>query len=457
MKPTIIISLIFVMLISSCTPGTVTPTMASESKISQVTLPATLTPMPTKTEQVADLPQTILVVDQFVATMKTAGIVLNVNNISQNLSINEMTGINGQEFEVATTFLDPDSNQQGESLEGNYPLMIKINGGEWENISIGNFSSLLGINSGTLLEGGGSTDYDIIKAVERENFNFGMIAIPQDQDNPQAGPDNYDYGYTDFEVGDAGKGMPLMSHLLVWPSRVPNWMKNGSYDSDQTMLMMTQWITTTMQKYPQIKIWEVVNEAGSQDFFEQKLGPDYFVEFFRIARQIRPDVTLIYNDYANHGSPESGSPNGDRTQHTVEVLDKLKREGNLVDGVGVEMVIYADELPSYENVTETLKAYNMPVYVTEFAVIMTNIPGSQESRLLTQAEIYHNLVVAILKSGCKTIVYFNQSDKYSPWESDSRLPEYSSTKAIPTLFTDNYEPKPAYYAVLKALYEEFKN
>ena len=195
-----------------------------------------------------------------------------------------------------------------------------------------------------------------------------------------------------------------MSHMLVWPKAVPDWLTKGNYSNEQIMDIMTQWITTTMQRYPQIKVWEVVNEAYDNDFFQKKLGDDYVIKFFQIARKARPDATLIYNDYANHSTSDANFPNGQRTQLTSQIVERLKKE-NLIDGVGVEMIIYADNVPSNEDISSTLKSYGLPVYVTEFQVIMTNIAGSQQQRWLKQAEIYRNVVDAILKSGnCKTII-----------------------------------------------------
>ena len=137
----------------------------------------------------------------------------------------------------------------------------------------------------------------------------------------------------------------------------------------------------------------------------------------------------------------------------TKIIEKLKKE-NLIDGVGVEMVIYADKLPpTYADITSTLKSYGIPVYVTEFAVIMTNVSGSKEQRWLKQADIYYGIVRAVLESKvCNTIIYFNQTDTNSPWEIQKELYEYS-VNADPTLFDDNFNPKPAYYAVIQALYK----
>jgi endo-1,4-beta-xylanase len=267
------------------------------------------------------------------------------------------------------------------------------------------------------------------------------------------GPNDFFFKFidSDIQLGQRNN-MPMMAHLLIWPSRIPDWLRNGNYTKDQIMDIMRNWITTTMQRYPQIKTWEVVNEAYNNDFFQTRLGDDYIIEFYKIAREARPDAILIYNDYSNHSLRDQSFYNGQRTNLTRNIVERL-RASNLIDGVGVQMIIYADHPPDYQDLTETLRSYGLPIYVTEFQVIMSNISGSPEKRARKQAEIYYNIVKSIRNSNSvNTIIFFNQSDKVSPWENDPNLPQYSKL-ADPTLFDDNYNPKPSYYSVLSAFFK----
>ncbi|MFN3533655.1 MAG: endo-1,4-beta-xylanase, partial [Candidatus Brocadia sp.] len=210
----------------------------------------------------------------------------------------------------------------------------------WRKITIGNISTKINMNSGTLLGGYGFADYynDLIR-IQREHFNSGMVT--PDMRTGFLGPNNFRYTYIDSDVRLGSKNnMPMIAHLLVWPSVVPDWLVNGNYNREQIMSFMTEWIKTTMKRYPQIKIWEVVNEAYDNDFFQKTLGNDYIVEFYRIAREARPDALLIYNDYANHSLVDRNFPNGNRTQHTQQIIRRLQEE-NLIDGVGVQMILYA--------------------------------------------------------------------------------------------------------------------
>lgn len=467
----IVTVLLVAFILASCAPAA--KVVSTETAIPTSTFtpfPSTITPTSTPTIQVNgfsvpdpkytnpelfDLQNAKSPIPQFVTAMNMAGIKVSPEKIIQQITYQELTRANGKPYVVAVYNLDPDSSKTGETLEGEVPLLIAFqdtnNLWVWKKTTIGNFSNMIAMNSGTLLEGAGSSMFETLEKVESENFNYGMVTTHQGLSTAAY---TYDYGYSDYEVDTGVKSkMPLMSHMLVWSSVIPDWLKNGNYSDKEIMEIMTHWITTTMKRYPQIKVWEVVNEAYNNDFFQRRLGDDYIVKFYKIARNARPDADLIYNDYSNHSTLDTSFENGQRTLHTIRIIEKLKKE-NLIDGVGVEMIIYADKLPpTYADITNTLKSYGIPVYVTEFAVIMTNISGTNEQRWLKQADIYYGIVRAILESKvCDTIIYFNQTDTNSPWEIQKELYEYS-VNADPTLFDDNFNPKPAYYAVIQALYK----
>jgi len=408
-----------------------------------------------------DLQNTEAPIPQFVNALKNAGIEVSSEQIASGITFvstkddgTPLVDQDGNPYVVAVYNLDPDPTKISETLEGPIPIMIAEKGEKgwgWEMASLKK-SNIIGINSGTLLGGYGFAEYynDLIR-VQNTHFNFGMV----DTGAPSAwiGPNNYNYQYINNDVRlGRNNNMNMMNHLLIWPSVIPYWLRNGNYSKEEMMNLLRNWVSNTMRRYPEITVWEVVNEFGNNDFFQQRLGNDYLVEMFRTAREARPNAVLIYNDFANHSLNDRTFPNGQRTIHTQQVIQTL-RQDNLIDGVGIQMILYADNIPTKEDIINTLRSYGVPVYITEFQVIMTNIRGTREERLLRQAEIYKMVCQAILQSGTSnTIIFFNQSDKVSPWENDRRLPQYSPN-ADPTLFDDNYQPKLAYYAVLQALFK----
>ena len=192
-------------------------------------------------------------------------------------------------------------------------------------------------------------------------------------------------------------------------------------------------------------VWVVGNERGNgDDVYLRTIGHEYEEIAFQAAREADPSAKLIYNDFDNH---VLGTP---RAQVTKEVVDRLKAKG-LIDGVGFQMHIQGNNPPSKAAVVQAMRSYGLPVYVTEFDVNMSGVPGSEENRYKLQAEIYKNMLEAAIESGvCQDFVVFGLIDKLSVWETDPRYPGYSS-KADPLPFDDNFKPKPAYYAMQEAL------
>ena len=105
-----------------------------------------------------------------------------------------------------------------------------------------------------------------------------------------------------------------------------------------------------------------------------------------------------------------------------------------------------------DDLIRTLRAYGVPVYVTEMDVDISSLSGPQESRMLRQAEMYKNVIDAVLASDvCRSISFWGIGDKFS-WPETS----VGHENGDPTLFDDSLKPKPAYYAVRSALFEHLE-
>jgi endo-1,4-beta-xylanase len=151
---------------------------------------------------------------------------------------------------------------------------------------------------------------------------------------------------------------------------------------------------------------------------------------------------LILNDTDNHSSaPETAA------KPFKELAQGLYSKG-LIDGVGIEgHMIFGGAVPTKQDAIETLRGYGIPVYITEFDVGLTTIAGSQEERYQKQAQIYKDMIEAALESGvCRGITFWGDSDAHSWLEFALHRPN-----ADATMWDDNYQPKPAYFAVYQAL------
>lgn len=142
-----------------------------------------------------------------------------------------------------------------------------------------------------------------------------------------------------------------------------------------------------------------------------------------------------------------------------------------MDAMGIQMhpLRFKDRSPTYNELLNTFDAYKqigVPVYITEMDVNMQHITGSDAElqsvgidleslpvgadqytkRMMIQAQIYRDAIRATLDSeNVEKITFFTIGDNFS-W-----LNQVAGPGSDGTLFNDQLEPKPAYYAVMQAL------
>ena len=290
--------------------------------------------------------------------------------------------------------------------------------------------------------------YNQMVTVQSREFNLGLMFVMWHSMEKQRGSVDYAPVQNDLYIASRNS-MKTLGHALVWGSKVPEWLKRGNFTRDETIQLMQDRIRDIMTRF-RFKEYVVVNEAyGSNDFLNQKIGPDYVDIAFKTARETDPSAKLIYNDYDNH-SQNSTTFGPSRYRNTKGVVDRLASNG-LIDKVGLEMILFYPKIPSVDDVTQTMQSYGIPVVVTEFGVNIKDLEGTQEQRYQKQAKIYADMLTAAINSGvCKDFVVFLAGDKISPWETELSLPGASSEND-PTPFDDNFQPKPAYFAMLDVL------
>jgi GH35 family endo-1,4-beta-xylanase len=441
------------------------------------TVAPTINPSPTVEMKLADLPQTKAAVEQFAAAMKSAGFQADAEQIRLGLTIKETMRKDGKKFEIALT-------QDG------YPLMVKLEEGEWKKTTIGNIGTLgekaIGINYGyvtspgvrdaagcfNLTEVGWDLRWDANESVQG-TFNF---------INPSK------YAYPDREVDYAienGHSISGMS-LLDWNS-YPDWLIKGvnekTLNKDQVREIVKNRIEQTMNHYKgKIDTWVVVNEfhpisyGWHEDILQKALG-DYTDFAFQIARgaavQIEKEtgrkIHLLYND-SNNEIPTTNLFNEDHA-----IAKRLKEKG-LLDGMGLEMhMLQADNqrVETYQEITTAILRYKklgIPVYVTELDINLQKIKGSNEElkqvgidplllngsvdrRLVFQSKFMETILKAVLDAdNVDYITFFSLGDEYS-WLKTT----FGWANADSTLFDKQMQPKIVYYTVLKLLFENLEN
>ena len=247
-------------------------------------------------------------------------------------------------------------------------------------------------------------------------------------------------GRFDFSGGDRivrfaeAHGLAVRGHTLVWYQQLPSWARGSD---------LHEHITREMAHYRgRIHEWDVVNEAMGDngrlrpDVFLKDLGPGYIAQAFRIAHRADPGAKLVYNDYGI----ESPGPKSDAVYALVR---SLLRQGVPIDAVGFQTHVDTTAVRGFAANLRRFAALGLDVELTETEV---RLGDDQSDPLHTQAVAYERIVAACRAvPRCTRITFWGLDDR------DSFAPKAYPGFGRATLFDSSLKPKPAFFAVRRAL------
>lgn len=284
-----------------------------------------------------------------------------------------------------------------------------------------------------------------------------------------------EWGKFDFRVGDllvdyaAKNNMQVIGHTLIWHSQLPAYIqRTRSKDSLQTFF--TRHIQTVAAHYDKKVLgWDVVNEALNEDgtmrasVFQRLLGDHFVTEAFRLAQKASPNSELYYNDY-NIEQPA-------KRAGALRLIKQIQEAGVRIDGVGIQGHWHIGKVP-FDEIEKSILEYaalGVKVMFTELdiEVLPRDFTGAEVSqRMRTNndprlnpytaglpeavqqqlADDYEKLFKLFLKHRDKIsrITFWGVNDGQS-WLNGWPVPGRTN---YPLLFDRNYQPKPAYYAVI---------
>jgi len=270
-------------------------------------------------------------------------------------------------------------------------------------------------------------------------------------------PSEYVYDWTDADAivqfARAG-GQQSRGHTLLWHQSIPGWvtaLTNAvGFTPEQARDRLFHHIDTVAGRYRgDVFCWDVVNEAFNDNgtlrdsfWYNQPgigyaaNGTRYIEEAFRRAALADPGSKLIYNDY----SAETSNAKSDAIYAMAQ--DFLNR-GVPLHGIGFQM--HRTDL-DYNSLRKNFKRFNdlgLDLHITEMDIRIPVTNGvATPADLADQAEIYWNIVgVALGQSRFKVLQTWGCTDKYS-W-----IPGFFPGYGAALLFDENYQRKPAYWAV----------
>jgi GH35 family endo-1,4-beta-xylanase len=242
--------------------------------------------------------------------------------------------------------------------------------------------------------------------------------------------------------------MVIHGHALIWHSCSPEWLESGEWTREEAIEILHEHITTVVGRYKgRIKYWDVVNEAFDNSrlrdtVWSRTIGEEYIEMAFQFAHEADPDALLLYNDYG----AEQMNPKADRIYRMAE--DFVARDIP-IHGIGMQSHFDLGRI-QFDSVAQNMARLNELGLEVQFTEIDIKYIGENDDEILRQQaqDYYHLLETCLDAENCTAFIVWGVTDKFT-W---LRNPDFFSNPVVsPLLFTDEYEAKPAYFALLDLL------
>ena len=259
----------------------------------------------------------------------------------------------------------------------------------------------------------------------------------------------YDFRKVDELVAFAEENdMVIHGHTLIWHSCSPDWVENGDFSRDEAIEILREHITTVVGRYKgRIQYWDVVNEAfdGSDlrdTAWLRFIGPDYIEMAFQFAHEADPDALLFYNDY---GAEDMGG----KSDAVYAMAQDFLARGIPLHGIGMQNHFDLGRI-NFGAIAENMQRLGDLGLEVQFTEVDIKYLGETDDEILRQeaADYYHLMETCLDAENCTAFIVWGVTDKFT-W-----LREWSgldNPTVEPLLFSEDYEPKPAYFALMDLL------
>jgi len=269
--------------------------------------------------------------------------------------------------------------------------------------------------------------------------------------------------------------MFIIGHTLVWQNQIPDWAfvdnANKLLSRDAMLARMRAHISAVVGRYKgKVKGWDVVNEALTDEGALGKtkwlvtIGPDYIAKAFEYAHEADPDAELYYNDYSLDKPAKRNA--------VCRIVKDLQSKGLRIDGVGIQGH-WGMDYPTREDLDafiDSIGALGIKVMVTELDIdilpksfeymgadvtvranlqkglnpYVDGLPDEVQKKLTDRySELFAQLLAH--KDKVSRVTFWGVTDKTS-WLNNWPVKGRTS---YPLLFDRKYQPKPAFFAVVK--------
>jgi len=271
----------------------------------------------------------------------------------------------------------------------------------------------------------------------------------------------YDFSLVDPVINFAERiGAEVQLSTPVWHQSLPEWLTEGDFTRDELIEILQESVTTVVGRYRgRAGSVIVVNEPtwGKMEphlggFWAEKIGPEYVEIALYSARKAAGRETKLFineGDGVEAIGPWSEANYGRRSEFFYNLVKGLVEKGVPIDGVGLQMHISLDKYPPSEEVSTMIRRLGnlgLEVHITEMDVQIGHGPPYTSEELQKQAQTYRDMLEVCLDApNCTAFTTWGFTDRYT-W-----IRDWLGKEDAPLLFDENYQPKPAYNALVKVL------
>ena len=158
----------------------------------------------------------------------------------------------------------------------------------------------------------------------------------------------------------------VRGHNVVWGGR--QYLPDGIFDlpADQLRTTLSARATEVVSRYKnQIKLWDVVNEAGSNTALWDKIGWDQFPKVYETAHRANPGALLAYNDYDITEEAQVGTGYRTLVKDRIQKLIDGKAPFDII-GIQAHVGVPITPMPTVYRILDEMAAYKKRLEITEY-------------------------------------------------------------------------------------------